>query len=140
MSTQLHNRVIIFPDGSCGNNTPVADTPPILLENILLDQPKNLRFFTTAIFRPNQHITSISVHRGTQQVLLDFPYSVTDWRWLHTTGSTHTTDSITLPSLKKVRFVSNPQNDRTLRKPTRSLLNPKGWPQPTPSKATKTHD
>ena len=101
MSTQLHKQIIIFPDGSCGNNTPVADTPPILLENILLDQPKNLRFFTTAIFRPNQHITSISVHRGTQQVLLDFPYSVTEWRWLHTTGSTHTTDSITLPSLKK---------------------------------------
>lgn len=98
-------------------------------------------FITTAIFHPKQQIISISVHSGTQRVLLDFPYSVTDWLWLHTTGSTHTTDLITLPSLKKVvRFVSNPQNDRTLRKPTRSVLNPKSWPQPTPSKATKTHD
>ena len=45
MSTQLHNQVIIFPDGSCGKNTPVADTSPIILENILLDPPKNSRFY-----------------------------------------------------------------------------------------------
>ena len=94
-------------------------------------------FITTAILHPNQTLASTAVHSNAQQVLQDFLDSVTDWRWLHTTGSTHTTDLITLSSLKKAQLAPNSQTDRIVRKSTRSLPHPKGWPQPTPPKATE---